>query len=50
MTAPLVPDRRGQQERNEYADTLRSDFAELSALADTPEKQTQLIEEFDRYR
>jgi|GEM_PF-293155 len=46
----FVPERRGQQERNEYADTLRSDYAELSALADTPEKQAQLVEEFDRYR
>jgi len=46
----FVPDRRAEQERDEYAATLRADYDELVKLADTGEKQTQLAEEFDRYR
>jgi hypothetical protein len=46
----FVPERRAQQERDEYAATLRADFEELTKLADTEEKQAQLAEEFARYR
>jgi hypothetical protein len=46
----FVPDRRAQQERDEYAATLRADFEQLTKLADTEEKQAQLADEFDRYR
>jgi hypothetical protein len=46
----FIPDRRAHQEQTEYADTLRADFEELAKLADTPEKQAQLSEEFERYR
>jgi hypothetical protein len=46
----FVPEHRAQQEQAEYAATLRADYEELAKLADTPEKQAQLAEEFDRYR
>ncbi len=46
----FVPERRAQQEQAEYAAALRRDFEELAALADTKEKQTQFVDEFERYR
>jgi hypothetical protein len=46
----FVPERRAQQTQADYAATLRTDYEELAKLADTPEKQAQLGEEFERYR
>jgi hypothetical protein len=46
----FLPDHRAQQERDEYAATLRADFEELARLADTELKRAQLAEEFERYR
>jgi hypothetical protein len=46
----FVPERRADQEQARYAETLRTDFEELAKLANTPEKQAQLAEEFERYR
>ena len=44
------PERRGVQERNDYASTLAADHAALLALADTEEKRAALVVEFARYR
>jgi DNA repair exonuclease SbcCD ATPase subunit len=46
----FVPDRRAQQERDGYAETLAADYADLAKLADTDEKKAILEEEFARYR
>lgn len=46
----FVPDKRAQEERNEYASTLRNDFENLSKVCDTDAKRAMLAEEFDRYR
>ena len=46
----FVPDRRAEQEQADYAATMGADYEELAKLADTPEKQAQLAEEFARYR
>lgn len=45
-----VPERRGEQEREGYAATLASDFANLSKYANTPDKAELLTSEFARYR
>jgi hypothetical protein len=44
------PERRAESTRNEYAQTLAADFADLEALADTEEKRAALPAEFARYR
>jgi len=44
------PEKRGDQERQGYAQTLAQDFEQLSKLADTDEKRATLAEEFARYR
>jgi hypothetical protein len=44
------PDMRGETELNGYAATLAADYANLSAGADTPKKQSLLETEFVRYR
>jgi hypothetical protein len=46
----FVPERRAEQERNEYAATLAADYADLARYATTPEKLAILDEEFERYR
>ena len=46
----FVPETRAQQERADYARTLRQDLDSLQGLADTPEKGTLLKDEFERYR
>ncbi len=46
----FVPEKRAQQEIDSYSAQLAEDYAALSKLADTPEKRTQLDEEFARYR
>lgn len=46
----FVPEDRAQQERAGYAETLTKDYERLSKIADTPEKQATLAEEFERYR
>lgn len=46
----FVPDRRADQERDDYAATLTGDYDRLAKYADTPEKQATLNEEFARYR
>mgnify|MGYP000034048603 CR=1 FL=1 len=45
-----TPERRGEQEREEYVAVLRADFAALARLADTDEKVALLLVEFARYR
>lgn len=44
------PERRGDQERAEYAATLERDLTNLMRLATTPEKRNTLAAEFERYR
>jgi hypothetical protein len=44
------PEIRADSERQNYAATLRTDFAALSKLATTDEKRATLIAEFARYR
>lgn len=44
------PERRGENERTGYADTLTADHAMLAQYADTEEKQALLADEFERYR
>jgi hypothetical protein len=46
----FVPEKRGESERAEYANTLQGDYDSLAAIADTEEKQTILAAEFARYR
>lgn len=46
----FVPERRAEQEREMYANTLRQDYASLARYADTPEKRAALDREFARYR
>ena len=46
----FVPERRAEQERDGYHETLTSDRSELEKLADTDEKRAVLDEEFARYR
>lgn len=46
----FVPERRAEQRRQEYAETLTADYESLKKCADTEEKQAQLEEEFARYR
>lgn len=46
----FVPERRGEQERESYANQLTHDFETLSRLADTDEKRATLEAEFHRYR
>lgn len=46
----FVPERRAEQERNDYAETLQGDFESLAKLADTEERRAQLAEEFALYR
>lgn len=45
-----VPERRGEQEREDYARTLAGDLERLSKLADTDTKRAALESEFSRYR
>ncbi len=44
------PERRGEQEREAYGNTMRGDWSTLYELADTEEKRAQLVAEFARYR
>ncbi len=44
------PERRGKQEQADYVNQMNADYEHLSQYADTPEKQEQLREEFERYR
>src|SRR3990170_2684595 len=46
----FVPEKRGDQERADYGDTLRGDWDALSRLTNTDEKRAALTEEFARYR
>jgi hypothetical protein len=46
----FVPERRAQQEQQDFAATLRGDFEELTKLTDTGKKQAQLALKFERYR
>lgn len=46
----FYPETRANQERLDYAGTLARDLTALTALADTPEKQVRLKDEFARYR
>lgn len=46
----FVPERRAEQRRNEYAETLQEDLATLTGYANTEEKLAALTEEFERYR
>lgn len=46
----FVPERRAEQEREDYRQTLQSDFEQLETLADTEQKRAQLAEEFELYR
>ncbi len=46
----FVPDKRAQQERSGYAETLNADYASLAKFADTDEKRVTLDTEFARYR
>lgn len=46
----FVPEKRAQQERDDYAATLTADYEALSKHADTDEKRALLAEEFERYR
>jgi len=46
----FLPEKRAEQERADYAQTLIQDRASLDALADTPEKSAALVGEFARYR
>lgn len=44
------PERRGYQEQADYVNQMNADWEHLSKYADTPDKQAQLKEEFERYR
>lgn len=46
----FVPERRATSEREGYASTLSSDYANLEKLATTDDKRATLAEEFPRYR
>lgn len=46
----FVPERRGEREQSDYAETLRSDYEALAKFATTDEKRAILDEEFARYR
>ncbi len=46
----FVPERRGTQEQESYANTLASDYLRLESLATTDEKRATLAAEFPRYR
>lgn len=46
----MVPEKRGDQECQSYANTLAHDFVMLSKYATTDEKRATLREEFARYR
>lgn len=46
----MVPEKRAEQMRSEYAATLAADYANLERLADTDDKRALLAEEFERYR
>lgn len=46
----FVPERRGDQERRGYAETLLTDWATLNKYAETPEKKQILATEFEAYR
>lgn len=46
----FVPERRGVQMRQGYAETIQGDYDALAKYATTPEKRAQLDEEFARYR
>lgn len=46
----FVPDRRADQERDGYAQTLQHDYDSLAKLCDTPAKLATLAAEFARYR
>jgi len=46
----FVPEKRAEQERADYAQTMTQDMASLTALADTDEKRALLPAEFARYR
>jgi len=45
-----VPERRGEQEREDYARTLEADWQALSVLATTDDKRATLVAEWPRYR
>lgn len=44
------PERRGEQEREAYGNTMRGDWSTLYELANTEEKRAALVGEFARYR
>lgn len=46
----FVPKQRAESVRNDYASTLQTDYDNLKKLADTPEKESALANEFARYR
>lgn len=46
----FVPEKRGSQEQESYANTLASDYRYLESLATTDAKRATLAEEFPRYR
>lgn len=46
----FVPERRAQQERDDYAATLQADYDDLAALATTDDLRATLKDEFSRYR
>lgn len=46
----FVPEKRGEQERSSYAQSLQADWAALETLADSDEKKAVLTDEFARYR
>ncbi len=46
----MVPEKRAEQERADYAQMLTQDLANLTKYADTPDKQAALVQEFARSR
>lgn len=46
----FVPEQRAESVRKDYASTLQTDYDDLKKLADTPEKESTLADEFTRYR
>lgn len=46
----FMPEKRAEQERNDYVRTLTQDLETMHAMANTPEKQEALEAEFARYR
>lgn len=46
----FVPERRGKQRQQDYADQINADYAEFCKLARTPEERAIVDEEFQRYK